>query len=446
MDQQPHRPVAAYAAASLPRYTSYPTAPHFAPMGEPALRGWLAGLRPTDAVSLYAHIPFSHDLGWYEGCDSTAARNEARFARYTSALHSEAALLAEAAPTPGMVTHLQLGGGTPSALGAGRLAAFVARLRALFAFSPDAELAVELDPRTLTDEVVAALAEAGFTRASLGLQDANPEVQRAMGRIQPPDLVAGAVARLRKAGFRGINLDMMYGLPGQTVAHVRATARLACELGADRVAAVGYGHVPWTKPRHEPGAAEALPGCDERLRQAAAAEAALRAAGYLPVGLDHFARPGDAMAEAARAGQLRRNFQGYTTDAAPALLGLGCSAIGVLPDGYAQNIPAERAYVEAVEAGLLPVARGLALTAEDRARRCAIERVMCDLALDLDELDPDVRQAAWPALRALEEDGLVRLQGAWLTVPEEGRRFLRHVAAAFDARRCGAVARHSAAV
>jgi len=446
MDQPTPSPIAAYASANLPRYTSYPTAPHFAPLEEGAARRWLARLGAGDALSLYAHIPFCHELCWYCGCHTSVTRSAARIARYAGALMREAELLAGALREPGPVAHLHLGGGTPSALGAARLAAFVARLRALLPFAPDAELAVELDPRTLTEEVVGALAEAGFTRASLGLQDASEEVQRAMGRVQPPEMVAAAVGKLRRAGFRGINLDVMYGLPAQDAAHVRATCRLGADLGADRVAVFGYAHVPWMKPQQNAIAAQALPGAVERIRQARAAEQALLAAGYAAIGLDHFAKPEDAMARAARAGRLRRNFQGYTTDTAPALLGLGCSAIGALPDGYAQNIPGEKAYVEAVEAGRLPVARGLALTEDDRLRRAAIERVMCDMALDLDDLDARLRHSAMPALRALEEDGLVRLQGAWLTVPEEGRRFLRHVAACFDAKLASGIARHSAAV
>lgn len=446
MDHLPPVRTAAYASANLPRYTSYPTAPHFAPLEEGAARRWLARLAPGDALSLYVHVPFCHDPCWHRDTHTSVTRNAARIGRYADALLREAGLLAGALREPGPVTHLHLGGGTPSTLGASCLAALCARLRHLFPFAPDAELAVELEARTLTDDVVAVLAEGGFTRASLGLQDADAAVQRAMGREQPPEMVAEAVGKLRRAGFRGINLDVMYGLPAQDAAHVRATCRLASELGADRVAVFGYAHVPRMMPPAHAIAARALPGAVERIRQARAAEQALLAAGYVVIGLDHFARPEDAMARAARAGKLCRNFQGYTTDTAPGLLGLGCSAIGALPAGYLQNIPGEKAYVEAVEAGRLPVSRGLALSEDDRLRRAAIERVMCDMALDLDDLHGRVREQALPALRALEEDGLVRLQGAWLTVPEEGRRFLRHVAACFDAKLASGIARQSAAV
>jgi len=443
------RPASLPASAlttNLPRYTSYPTAPHFGPLEESLYRDWLAGMPKAASLSLYLHIPFCHELCWYCGCHTSVTRNEARIARYAAALEREADTLAQALPHDGLVQHLHLGGGTPSALGAARLTRLMERLRALFPFSPQAELSVELDPRTLTQEAVDALAMAGFNRASLGLQDANPEVQARMGRIQPAEMVQAAVHRLRRAGISRINLDMMYGLPGQDCDHVRATAALAAELGADRVAAFGYAHVPWMKPSQNAIRMEELPGAEERLAQADSAARALRAAGYASIGLDHFALPGDSMARASRDGRLRRNFQGYTTDQAAWLLGLGASSIGATPQGYAQNIPDERGYVAAVEAGRLPIARGLTLTGEDIARRAAIERVMCDLALDLDALPPGILAAARPALEALEAQGLVRLTPTRLTVPEESRPFLRHVAACFDAYLGQGKGRHSAAV
>jgi oxygen-independent coproporphyrinogen III oxidase len=435
-----------HATTNLPRYTSYPTAPHFGPLEEASYRAWLATMRPGTGLSLYVHIPFCHELCWYCGCHTSVTRNEERIARYAAALEQEASTLARALPADGLVEHLHLGGGTPSALGGARLTRLMGRLRALFPFAARAELSVELDPRTLTQEVVDALATGGFNRASLGLQDAHPEVQERMGRIQPESMVRAAVERLRAAGISAINLDMMYGLPGQTRAHVEATAQLAADLGADRVAVFGYAHVPWMKPSQKAIRTEDLPGAEERMDQAAAASATLLRAGYASIGLDHFARPEDGMALACKAGRLRRNFQGYTTDQAPMLLGLGASSIGAVPQGYAQNIPDERGYVAAVQAGRLPIARGLALTEDDIIRRTAIERVMCDLVLDLDSLPAGLLEEVRPALEALEADGLVRLSPAWLTVPEEARPFLRHVAACFDAYLGQGKGRHSAAV
>lgn len=439
--------LAAYATANLPRYTSYPTAPHFVPLAADDHARALARIGARDALSLYLHVPFCHALCWYCGCHTTVTRSDERIERYALALLAEAKLLHAALPAAhGPVTQLALGGGTPSALGAKRLAGVVRHLKRLFAFAPDAELSVELDPRTLTQEVVDALAEAGFNRASLGLQDANPEVQAKMGRIQPVEQVADAMRRLRTAGIRRINLDMMYGLPTQTIANVEETARVAADLGADRVAAFGYAHVPWLKPAQNAIRGEDLPGAAARMQQAAAAHATLVESGYEPIGLDHYALPDDPMAQAAAAGRLRRNFQGYTTDTAPVLLGLGCSAIGETPAGHAQNIADERGWVAAVEAGILPIARGITLSEDDRIRRHAIERVMCDLRLDLAPLPLCVRAQALPGLRALARDGLVALEGDVVRVREPGRRFLRHVAACFDARLGTGSGRHSAAV
>jgi oxygen-independent coproporphyrinogen-3 oxidase len=435
-----------YARQNLPRYTSYPTAPHFVPLPETTYRGWLAALRPDEALSFYLHVPFCQELCWYCGCHTAITRNRARLARYAEMLVREAALLAEALP-PGLpVQALHLGGGTPSAIGADGLRQVMAALRDRFAFRPDAELSVELDPRTLDDEVVALLGEQGFTRASLGVQDINEDVQKLIGRIQPPELVASAARRLRGAGIGSINFDLMYGLPGQGVAHLAASARFAAEQGADRVAVFGYAHVPWMKPHQKAIDEAALPGALERMDQADMAERTLLAEGYVAIGLDHFARPEDPMAVAAKAGTLRRNFQGYTTDRAPVLLGLGASSIGSLPQGYAQNIAHEGGYLAAVEAGRLPVSRGLELSEDDRLRRSLIEAVMCELELDVRCVPAPVWETAEPRLAPLLRDGLARLEDGRLLVTETGRRFVRHIAACFDARLGAGPARHSRAV
>jgi len=436
-----------YALANLPRYTSYPTAPQFGPLGEATYRGWLAGIRPEDALSLYLHVPFCKALCWYCGCHTAVTRNADRIARYGEALVQEARLLAAALPAHAGVAAIHLGGGTPSTLGAAGLRALFAGLREAFGLRPDAELAIELDPRVLDEAIVAALAEAGVTRASFGVQDIDPAVQRRIGRMQPEAVVARGVGWLRAAGIRAINLDLMYGLPGQTAAQVAATARFAAELGADRVAVFGYAHVPWMKPHQNAIHTEDLPGALERLHQAETAEQVLAAAGYQAIGLDHFARPEDPMAVAAGNGTLHRNFQGYTTDAAPVLLGLGASAIGgIEAAGYAQNEPNERRWVAAVEAGELPVRRGRAVTAEDRLRRSCIERVMCDFALDLAGLPAALVAEVRPALAALAADGLLDLTPDLVRVTAAGRRHVRHVAACFDAYLVTGAGRHSAAV
>ncbi|WP_419899864.1 oxygen-independent coproporphyrinogen III oxidase [Roseomonas sp. USHLN139] len=431
--------LARYAAAALPRYTSYPTAPHFAPMKEGEYRAWLAGLTPGEAISLYVHIPFCRALCWYCGCHTAVTRRPERLSRYTDALLAEAALLSAAIPQAGPVTALHLGGGTPSAIGAEGLSRVFAALKEAFRFAPGAEQAIELDPRVLTPAIAAVLAEGGVTRASLGVQDIDPAVQARIGRKQPAVQVEQAVALLRQAGIGAINLDLMYGLPGQGLAEVEASARFAASLGVERVAVFGYAHVPWMKPAQQAIDASLLPGPAARLDQAEAAAAVLEAAGYRRIGLDHFARPDDPMAVAATEGTLRRNFQGYTTDTAPVLLGLGASSIGRLPAGFAQNIADERGWLEAVEAGRLAVRRGRAVSADDLRRGGLIERIMCDLSLPRAAIPAET----WPRLAPLLADGVVALTADRLEVVE--RRFLRHAAAAFDAYLGTGAGRHSQA-
>nr|WP_073131569.1 oxygen-independent coproporphyrinogen III oxidase [Roseomonas rosea] len=444
--EAPSRALLALAEARVPRYTSYPTAAQFGALDEATYRRWLReGVRASDPLSLYLHVPYCRDLCWYCACHTKATRSEARIQAFAEALEAEAALLEAALPAHGGVSHLHFGGGTPSILGPTRMAGLVATLRARFGLRPGAEVAIELDPRTLDEAMVDMLGALGFTRASLGVQDIAPDVQARIGRPQPKELVAVGVERLRRAGIGGINIDLMYGLPTQTVEHVRASARFAASLGADRIAVFGYAHVAWMKPHQKAIDAATLPGIEARLEQAEAAEAELKAAGYAPLGLDHFAKPSDPLARAAAAGRLRRNFQGYTTDDAPVLLGLGPSAIGTLPGGHAQNMLDERAYGAAVAEGRLPVARGVAVTAEDRHRAALIERLMCDFALDLDRRDPAVASAL-ARMAPLVEQGLVALSPDRLEVTPVGRRFVRQVAACFDAYWVPAATRHSSAV
>lgn len=444
----PSRTQLALAEARVPRYTSYPTAAQFGPIDEATWRGWLQdGIRPADPLSLYIHVPFCRDLCWYCACHAKATRSAARIRAYAKALLAEAELLAAAVPAHAGIAHLHLGGGTPSILGPDNLTELMGTLRRLFGLRAGAELAIELDPRTLDEATAEALGALGFTRASLGVQDIDPAVQARIGRPQPTVLVETAVQRLRRAGIEAINIDLMYGLPGQTAAHVAASARFAASLGADRIAVFGYAHVPWMKPQQKAIDAAELPDTLARMEQAEAAEAALVEAGYLALGLDHFARPGDPLAVAALEGRLRRNFQGYTTDTAPALLGLGSSAIGSLPGGFGQNLVDERRWAEAIAEGRLPIARGVAVTPEDRLRAGLIERLMCDFALDLREVPAHLQAVLGDSrMDGLEEEGLIRRDGLRLAVTPQGRRFVRQVAACFDAYLAPAQGRHSAAV
>ncbi len=437
----------------VPRYTSYPTAPHFSAAVDGATYAdWLRALPAETALSLYLHVPFCAQLCLFCGCHTAAVHRPEPMIAYARTLLAEIDLLAEAIGRRLDVRHIHWGGGTPHALPAEWMEAITTRLRERFHLQPDTEIAVEIDPRTLDDASLGGLASIGTTRASLGVQDFDPKVQRTIGRIQSYATTAACAARLRGIGVGSINLDLIYGLPYQTVAGVAATVGSALAIQPDRVAVFGYAHVPWMKKQQALLPQDALPGPAERYAQCQTVEQVLTGAGFAKIGLDHFARPHDALAVAARTGRLRRNFQGYTTDDAPVLLGLGASSIGALAQGYVQNAPGVPGWREAIQAGRLPIARGIALTAEDRLRRAVIERIMCDFAVDLaavaaqHDADPASLMDAAPALQAMARDGLVQWGGYVLHVTDTGRPFVRGVAAAFDTYLRSGVARHSAAV
>lgn len=437
----------------VPRYTSYPTAPHFGTgVDAEVYAAWLAELPEDAALSLYLHVPFCAELCWFCGCHTTATSSIPALEAYADTLLAEIALLADTLGRRARVSHVHWGGGTPTALPPARLVQIMDALRAHFAFDADAEVAVEVDPRTATPEAIAALAAMGCTRASLGVQDFDSRVQEAVHRHQSFEQTRDCTDALRAAGIASINLDLMYGLPYQTVEGVAATVAKALEIGPDRVAVFGYAHVPWMKKQQTLLPEAELPGAAARFAQRAAAEAVILARGWRAVGLDHYARLGDALARAAEEGALRRNFQGYTTDAAPVLLGIGASSIGAMPQGYAQNEPSVPAWRDAVRAGRLPIRRGVALVGEDRLRKAAIEQVMCTGELDLDLLaaslgaDPAPLRAAGPALALMAQDGLLEWDGRRLRLTEAGRPFVRNVAATFDAYLAPQPNRHARAV
>lgn len=440
------------AERSVPRYTSYPTAPHFTPeIGPDRYASWLAALPSHATLSLYLHVPYCTAICNYCGCHTRAVRRQDPLERYAGRLLREIELVGEATGAR-RVTHLHWGGGTPSILGEGQIRRIVDRLAAIFDLLELREHAFELDPRYVSVALAKALADSGVNRASLGAQDFSSHVQQAIGRIQPFDSVAAAVATLRDAGIERINLDLMYGLPFQSVEDVRRNAELAASLHPQRVAIFGYAHVPWLKANQRLIDQAALPGASERIAQAQAAADILLQHGYVPIGLDHFARPNDDLAVAMRAGRLQRNFQGYTTDAADALIGLGASAIGRLPQGFLQNLPDIAGYSRMLDAGGFATAKGLALSPDDRLRGQIIERLMCDMSVDLDAINaPDSAQEVdlspeLNSLLPLARDGIVRIAGRKVTMTEQGRPFVRLVAAAFDAYLASSRARHSIAV
>lgn len=444
------------AEAKVPRYTSYPTAPHFTPnVGGAKLRRWLAAIDDAHAVSVYVHVPFCKRLCWYCGCNTAIAAKYEPVHHYLQTLLREIAQTRRIAGRGLRVGHLHLGGGTPNALSAADFAALAHALRAAFRFDADTRFEIELDPRTLDDAMVSALKAAGVTRVNLGIQDFDARVQRAINRVQPFELVAEKLAALRGAGIAHIGMDLLYGLPHQTEESLRATIDQVAELGAERVALFGYAHVPWMKPHQKLLEPEGLPDTHGRWALAAAAQTRLIDRGYVRVGIDHFAYPDDEMARAQREGTLRRNFQGYTTDTSDTLIGFGPSAISAFAQGYAQNHPRLDAWRQAVEAGDIPVARGCALDDEDRLRRAVIERLMCDLEVDLDRLCRSYATGTGAGahfagelarLERLAADDLVRIDGTVLRVPETARAFVRVVASVFDEYLEPGHAKHSVAV
>ncbi len=438
----------------VPRYTSYPTAPHFSPAVDGATyAGWLAALPDTAALSLYVHVPFCTRLCWYCGCHTSVVHHVEPVERYARALLAEIDLAAAAIGGRRLaVHHVAWGGGTPTVMPPAHLAAVMARLRERFAFAPGAEVAVEIDPCTVDGAVADGLAAMGCTRASLGVQDFEEETQRAVNREQSFATTKATAEALRARGIDSINIDLMYGLPYQTAESVAATVEQTLELAPDRVAMFGYAHVPWMKKHQTLLPEAALPGPLERFRQMTMAEQVLLAHGWRAIGLDHYAKPEDALARAAEGHTLHRNFQGYTTDTAPVLLGFGASSIGSLPQGYAQNVAGVPVWHDHIAAGRLPTARGISLSADDRLRRDVIETLMCDGEVVLSAClarhgaDAATFAAAAPALAALAADGLVAFDGDRVAMRRDARAFVRNVAAVFDTYLEAGATRHARAI
>jgi oxygen-independent coproporphyrinogen-3 oxidase len=435
-----------------PRYTSYPTAAQFTPLDPATYGDWLASLPADEAVSVYAHIPFCARLCWYCGCNTRVVHRGETVSDYIGLLREELALVQAQLPGRLKASAIHLGGGTPNLTSVDDLAVLFDALRQVFRLAPDAEIAAEIDPAHLTPEWVRAAAFHGLSRASLGVQDLSPEVQAAVNRIEPFEVVARAAGLLRDAGVASLNLDLMYGLPRQRTADVLSTLDAVLTLSPDRLALFGYAHVPWMKAHQKLINEADLAGDGERLEQSEAAAERLTAAGYVRIGLDHYARPDDSLAVALREGRLHRNFQGYTTDQARTLIGVGVSAIGQLPQGYAQNTANEVAWRKAVAEGVLPTARGVAVTQDDRFRAEIIERLMCDFAVDVEAVsrrhgrELPAGEALEAALAGLEQDGVIDRKGRLIAVTELGRPFVRQVCAAFDAYLAPDALRHSRVV
>ena len=437
----------AYAERQAPRYTSYPAAPHFsASIGADEVTRWLADLKPDARLSLYIHVPYCRQLCWYCGCNTYAARRDEPIRDFVDTLLDELDLVAAASSARRLV-EIHWGGGTPNILSPIEFERIGDRLAKHFVVDRNVHHAIELDPRYVDADKAAAYARAGVNRVSLGVQDLNEKVQQAIGRIQPLQIVSEAVTSLRNAGISRINMDLMYGLPHQSLEDLRTTISLASEMAPDRIALFGYAHVPWFKKRQRLIAEAALPGAHERFAQAEAAREQLLDLGYVAIGLDHFALPRDELALAQDSGRLRRSFQGYVLETADALIGVGPSSISTLPNGYAQNAPEPGAWGHAIAERRLATVRGHALSENDRIRGRIIEQIMCDFEADLTPLG-GARACAeeLSGLAPMFADRMLDVKDDRLILSADARPFCRLVAVAFDAYAPRSVARHSRAV
>ncbi len=437
----------------VPRYTSYPTAPHFHDGIDAATyQAWLEALPQDKPLSLYAHVPFCDTLCWFCGCHTKITRKYEPVAAYLEVLLKEVDLVAGVLGKGRSVSHIHWGGGSPTILSPRDVKRLGKAFTSNFTLTPDAEFAIEIDPREVEEDLVAAVAEAGFNRVSLGMQDVNPKVQEAINRVQTMEVNHHMVDMLHAHGITALNLDLMYGLPYQTEDHIRTSVAQAMTLKPSRIALFGYAHVPWMKTHMKMIKEDTLPGPEARFAQAEIAAEELIKAGFLRIGLDHFAHPDDSMAKAFQADNLHRNFQGYTVDDAAALIGFGASAIGSLPAGYVQNHAATHQYTEAVEAGILPVGKGIALDDDDRVRREVISQLMCHLKVDLDDVTarykiaPNYFAAELDKMAEFEDAGLLTRKGNAIALTETGRIFMRPVAATFDSWLGKGQGKHSAAV
>ncbi|MGE9292632.1 MAG: oxygen-independent coproporphyrinogen III oxidase [Puniceicoccales bacterium] len=421
-----------------PRYTSYPPATHFS--AEVPQESLLEEVRAGEGpLSLYLHLPFCESLCWFCGCHTITTTNHDRADAYIDELEKEVALFTPLINPGRRAAQLHFGGGTPNFFTPAQLDRVGTLLRQHFTFEEQAECSVELDPRRLTREHVEAFARMGVRRASFGVQDCDPQVQEAIHRIQPPETNRQCVAFLRETGFTSLNIDLVYGLPRQSPDSFKKTLDEVLALEPERFAIFNYAHVPWIKPAQKILEKAGLPTPQTKLALLRLIVETLTEAGYVYIGMDHFARANDELAVAQRAGTLQRNFQGYSTRAGLDICGFGISSISQTADSYRQNVKALDDYRAHLAEGKLPLERGYILTDEDKLRREVITRLMCDMALDFTAISErhgiDFREKFAPALRELNTmatDGLVEIQPAGLRVTDTGRFFIRNLAMCFD--------------
>ena len=422
-----------------PRYTSYPTADRFAAFGEAELRKFLKNRSGAQPWSLYMHLPFCDTLCYYCACNKVITRDHSKSARYVDYLEREMALLEPLLGEKRRVCQLHWGGGTPTFLARDEMARLIRAVDARFERTEDFECSIEIDPRRMAPGTLGFLAGLGFNRVSIGVQDFDPEVQRAVHRIQSEEVTRGAIDEARASGFRSVNLDLIYGLPKQTLESFGRTLEKVIAIAPDRIALYGYAHLPALFKPQRRITEDELPRAETKLQIMTGAIARLTQAGYVYIGFDHFARPDDALAIAQSQGKLQRNFQGYSTHADCDMLGLGISSIGRVGPTYYQNAKTLTDYYAALDAGRLPVVRGIELTADDLLRRTVIQRLACDFRLSMKTVEAayaiDFKRyfaAELADLGKLADDGLIELESDAIVVTARGRLLVRAVCMVFD--------------
>jgi len=425
-----------------PRYTSYPTAVEFADgftAADYEQRLAAANALGDAPLSMYVHLPFCEERCLFCGCHVIVTKHKEMAAPYLELLKEETRLLAARLPDRRRVAQLHLGGGTPTYYTPEQLTDFLRPLLREFHPMQGAELALEADPRVTTKAHIDALADLGFNRISLGVQDLTPEVQEAVNRVQSLEQTAALIEHARRRGFHGINVDLIYGLPLQTPESFERTIESVIALGVDRTAVYSFAFVPWVRGNQKKLEEDQLPSADTKMALFALARERFLDAGYEPIGMDHFARPDDELARAKHEGRLRRNFQGYTVIPGEDVVGLGISAIGDVRGAYVQNEKKLSTYEEAVRAGVLPVARGIARSADDEVRRTVIHELMCNFRVDRGAIERaygiDFGEYFAPDLALLgehERAGMVRVTERAVEATPVGELFIRNLAMCFD--------------
>ncbi len=434
--------------SAVPRYTSYPTAVQFQPQTDDSLlKHELSLIDTSKPLSLYIHIPFCQSLCWYCGCNTHITTKEEPILSYLEALHKEIDMYKEIIGKPVKISHLHFGGGTPTYI---PVEAFEKLMDKIYSFATpteQAELAIEIDPRTLKQEMVTALAKKGINRVSLGIQDFDPKVQEAIHRIQPYDLNKKVLDWLKDAGITNVNFDLIYGLPAQDLNSIRTTIEQTVKLNPSRIALFGYAHVPWMMPHQKVLEQHYMPNTEERFAMAELAKELLLKAGYKAVGFDHFAKEEDSLYQSLTSGNLHRNFQGYTTDKAKVMLSLGASSIGRTEQAFTQNTTSTKAYKEALNNNKLPVAKFLSLSTEDIRRSELIEELLCTFKVDLNNYQDIKNIFTNPeVITQMQADNLCQLTNNQLYITELGKPFVRIAATAFDAYFKPQANRHAKAV